>query len=95
MAMLAPKQAAARLGVSVRALEEWRAAGTGPAWYRLGRLVQYSAGDLDAWLQSRRVEPEQYRLPLAQAIERVRARRVERCGSRPVAETPLFAMVAA
>jgi hypothetical protein len=93
--MLAPKQAAARLGVSVRALEEWRARGVGPVYYRLGRLIQYKASDLDAFVASSRVEPEQFTLPLSEALERLRRRRVERCGAMGVADLPLFGRFAA
>jgi predicted DNA-binding transcriptional regulator AlpA len=44
---------AARLGISVRTLQSWRAKGTGPAYLKLGRAVRYQPEVTDAWLQSR------------------------------------------
>ena len=45
---LTPAQAAAYLGVSVRALECWRASGTGPQYRRVGRTIRYHLDALDA-----------------------------------------------
>ena len=40
------KTAAKSLGISVRTLERFRLAGTGPRYVRLGRLVRYRQQDL-------------------------------------------------
>lgn len=45
------KTSAKLLGISVRTLERHRVAGTGPRYARLGRLIRYREGDLDAWVQ--------------------------------------------
>ncbi len=43
------KVAAARLGLSVRCLQQWRVKGNGPIRFiRLGRAVRYQPADLDA-----------------------------------------------
>lgn len=50
--------AAAYLGVSRKALEQWRARQTGPDHFKLdGRrgLVRYRPADLDRWMESRLV----------------------------------------
>ena len=47
---LTPAQAAAYLGVSVRALEVWRAAGTGPEYRQRRRIVRYHIDALDTHL---------------------------------------------
>lgn len=41
-------------GVSTSTLAKWRLAGTGPPYSKAGRVVVYNAGDLDAFLTSRR-----------------------------------------
>jgi hypothetical protein len=49
-AALTPKEAAARLHISVRELAELRHTGTGPDHLRLGaRTVRYLGGDLTEW----------------------------------------------
>lgn len=47
--------AAEYIGLSRRTLETLDRDGRGPARIRLGRVVGYLRGDLDAWLASRRV----------------------------------------
>lgn len=37
-------------------LAQWRHKGIGPAFYRLGRKIIYSGGDLNAWAEANRVE---------------------------------------
>lgn len=49
--LLNQKQAAAILGISVRTLERYRVAGTGPRFSRLGRLVRYRECDLEEWVR--------------------------------------------
>lgn len=48
---LTPEQAAFYLGISVRTLQEYRSAGTGPRFRRHSRHVRYHIDDLDAWSQ--------------------------------------------
>lgn len=50
---LKTEDAAARLGLSPRTLEKMRVLGTGPAFFKLGRLVAYTEEILDEWAQSR------------------------------------------
>jgi hypothetical protein len=54
---LGPKQAAHWLGVSVRTLEDWRARGEGPPYFKVGGAVRYSIVELEAWFVGRRVVP--------------------------------------
>jgi excisionase family DNA binding protein len=48
--LLDQREAAQILKISVRTLERHRAAGTGPRFLRLGRLVRYRASDLEEWI---------------------------------------------
>ncbi len=49
--LLTPEQAAELLTVSVDSLEKWRRHGTGPRHLKLsGRVVRYTAADLQAFL---------------------------------------------
>lgn len=53
--LLDEKQVAARLGVSVRALQRWRAVGLGPTFARIGpRFIRYESADVDAFVASGR-----------------------------------------
>ena len=47
---LDPEAAAAYLSLSARTLENWRAAGVGPAFVRIGRRVRYAASALDEFV---------------------------------------------
>ena len=49
--------AAARLGLSPRTLDRYRATGRGPAFHRFGGRVRYSGEDLEAWVASRQRTP--------------------------------------
>lgn len=49
-------EAAARLKLSKRYLEALRSKGGGPRFIALGRAVRYSAGDVDTWAESRKIE---------------------------------------
>jgi len=54
------QQAASYLNISRDTLRVWRQRrhrARGPAFVRLGRIVRYLRGDLDAWLASNRVDP--------------------------------------
>ena len=46
-------QAAERLRVSPRTLEKFRVVGAGPKFFKIGRLVFYTADTLENWTQSR------------------------------------------
>lgn len=49
-------ETAAYVGVTPKTLANWRAAGIGPVFIRLGAVhgrVRYRQADLDAWLASR------------------------------------------
>jgi predicted DNA-binding transcriptional regulator AlpA len=55
--LLTPSEAAAYLGVTTKALENWRGTGTGPSFIRLSaRCVRYAREDLEAhiWGSRRR-----------------------------------------
>jgi hypothetical protein len=50
-------QAAHFLSLSRRTLQEYRTSGTGPAWRRHSRIVQYHIDDLIAWSEARATRP--------------------------------------
>lgn len=50
-------QAAAHVGVAAKTLANWRSAGKGPVYVKVGSLVTYREQDLDAWLETRDVVP--------------------------------------
>ena len=53
-ALMTPRDVAARLRVTEKALENWRGSGAGPAFVRLGhRCVRYRAEDVDAFVAGR------------------------------------------
>jgi len=60
--LLNEKEAAEHIGMSVAYLRADRCRGSlegrtpGPPWLKTGRKVQYDRADLDAWLDSRRVD---------------------------------------
>ena len=52
--LLKPKEAAARLGLTVRFLEARRYRGDGPAFVRISpRCVRYRDSDLQEWIEAR------------------------------------------
>ena len=51
--LLTPPQVAARLGIELVTLADWRWRKKGPAWLKIGRLVRYPAPQLEAWIASR------------------------------------------
>ena len=53
-ALLRPREAAAYLGFTLRALEAWRQRGGGPRFVRVSsRAVRYRRKDLQAWAKER------------------------------------------
>ncbi|MDZ4777115.1 MAG: helix-turn-helix domain-containing protein [Alphaproteobacteria bacterium] len=55
--MLRKKQAASFLGVAPKTLANWRSLGKGPKFCRLGRVIAYRQGDLEAFVEQRLSEP--------------------------------------
>lgn len=51
--LLNTDQAAERLRISPRTLEKFRVQGAGPKFFKIGRLVFYSAETIDEWTRSR------------------------------------------
>ncbi|MBL8273004.1 MAG: helix-turn-helix domain-containing protein [Xanthomonadales bacterium] len=49
--------AATYLGVAAGTLQNWRAAGRGPAFVTIGRRVMYRTADLDAFIVDRPIKP--------------------------------------
>lgn len=49
--LLDSKAAAAFLGCSEWSLAEWRCTGAGPQFVRVGRLIRYTPGALQAWIE--------------------------------------------
>ena len=39
-------------------LAQWRHRGTGPAYYKLGRKIVYRGADLNAWVETCRIVPD-------------------------------------
>lgn len=52
---LTSREAADYLGQKQQTLANWRSAGIGPPFYKVGSSVQYLVADLDAWLEARKV----------------------------------------
>jgi hypothetical protein len=50
-------QAAGMLGVEESTLAQWRCAGIGPAYFKIGRRAYYAAEDLAQWIEAQRREP--------------------------------------
>jgi hypothetical protein len=44
------------LGVGKSATAAWRRNGTGPTWFRLQGRPYYKISDIEAWIESNRVE---------------------------------------
>jgi predicted site-specific integrase-resolvase len=54
---LRPPAAATRIGVTPGTLAKWRSAGTGPAYYVVAGRIIYDERELDAYVESCRVQP--------------------------------------
>ncbi len=50
------RQLADLLGLSERTLQGWRLKGDGVPYYKIGRLVRYSASEVKTWLSRRQCE---------------------------------------
>ncbi len=50
---------AKRINKPVATVYRWNSTGTGPAYYKLGNSIRYRVSDVEAWLESRRVESGQ------------------------------------
>ena len=48
-------QAANYLGVTPDTLSKWRSRKIGPAYYKVGRRVQYLIADLDDWRERQKI----------------------------------------
>ena len=48
-------QVAEYLGCSYSHLFQLKAAGRGPAWFKVGSRMKYRKADIDAWIEQRRV----------------------------------------
>jgi hypothetical protein len=51
-------EAARFLCVAVQTLRNWRHMRKGPAYLKLGRSVRYRLEDLNAFMENRRIDPE-------------------------------------
>lgn len=56
--MLDTIEAADYLGLAAVTLETWRYKKSGPAYIKSGGRIFYLKKDLDDWIQSRRIDPE-------------------------------------
>lgn len=57
--LLTPEQTAERLGVTVGTLANWRTAGDGPPYVKMGsKLVRYPEDDLRSWLTENTVRTQ-------------------------------------
>jgi hypothetical protein len=54
--LLTPEEVAEMRGRSLNYLAKERTAGRGPRFIRDGRVIRYAADDVQAWLESKRVE---------------------------------------
>jgi predicted DNA-binding transcriptional regulator AlpA len=58
-AVINPEEASKIMGFERRTLDNWRSAGKGPAYVKLSRRkVGYLLADIQTFIQSRRIEPQ-------------------------------------
>jgi len=74
-ALISRSEAATYLGVPEKSLAAWAYQGRGPSYFRVGKYARYRLGDLDAWLEARRVSPDQVGVEAMNTTDRV-------CGNR-------------
>jgi len=56
-ALVDEREAAMRLGLSVKTLRRWRWSRRGPAWVKVGAAVRYAPEDLSAFITAGRQVP--------------------------------------
>ena len=56
---ITPSEAASYLTVTRQTMDNWRAAKTGPPYYRIGGRIAYKIKDLRQWAEARLVVPGQ------------------------------------
>ena len=54
--LLDEHRAAGYLGLCVKTLRNWRSAGKGPSYIKIGRIVRYRVTDLDEFIEKRLVD---------------------------------------
>lgn len=55
--LLAPADAADKLGTTVGTLAHWRYTKQGPPYVKIGHAVRYRIADLDKWIEANTVRP--------------------------------------
>jgi excisionase family DNA binding protein len=56
--LMGPGEVSALLGLPVATLANWRCAGKGPPFLRVGRHVRYRRRDVDTWIDAQVRHPE-------------------------------------
>jgi excisionase family DNA binding protein len=56
--LLTPVEAAELLRLRPATLNNWRSAGRGPKFVRVGGLVRYPRDELECWVRAQLVQPE-------------------------------------
>jgi len=56
--LLTHKEAAEKLGIVPATLSVWRSRDKGPAYFKIGAAVRYRADDIDAWVETRRIDTQ-------------------------------------
>jgi predicted DNA-binding transcriptional regulator AlpA len=51
------REQASRVGFAGKTFDNWRSAGRGPPYYKVGGRVLYDDAEVDAWLSGYRVDP--------------------------------------
>ena len=52
--LMTPRQLAKYLESSISALSQYRALGTGPEYFKIGKMVRYRKSDVNQWLEQQR-----------------------------------------
>lgn len=53
--LLDTKELSVYLGIATSTILEYRMAGRGPVYIKLGHLVRYKKSDVDAWLEAQKL----------------------------------------
>lgn len=56
--LLKNDKAAEVLGLAPATLNQWRLQSKGPKYYKFGRRILYDLADIEAWIESRVIDPE-------------------------------------